>query len=136
MRYCNNPWRKIVVHRATFDIWPDIWFWSDWPSKLSLCCCSALSDLRENHLIHRVHEFQHLIITCCCHFQDGKSSTKPNLSSSKSFFTQLQEDAQSQIKKRKTDSSSKKSVQRSAKLYKLWYIINYERNLNLLLCYL
>nr|XP_022331214.1 U3 small nucleolar ribonucleoprotein protein MPP10-like [Crassostrea virginica] len=51
--------------------------------------------------------------------KDGKSSTKPNLSSSKSFFTQLQEDAQSQIKKHKTDSSSKKSVQRSAKLYKL-----------------
>lgn len=51
--------------------------------------------------------------------KDEKNSTKQKLSSSKSFFTQLQEDAQSQIKKRKTDSTSKKSVQKSAKLYKL-----------------
>lgn len=61
-----------------------------------------------------------LLLFVTCLFQDEKNSTKQKLSSSKSFFTQLQEDAQSQIKKKKTDATTQKSVQKSAKLYKLW----------------
>ncbi|XP_061172325.1 U3 small nucleolar ribonucleoprotein protein MPP10-like isoform X2 [Saccostrea echinata] len=51
--------------------------------------------------------------------KEDKHAGKQKLGSSRSFFTQLQEDAQSQIKKRKTGPSSKKTVQKSAKVYKL-----------------
>ncbi|XP_062616341.1 U3 small nucleolar ribonucleoprotein protein MPP10-like [Saccostrea cucullata] len=51
--------------------------------------------------------------------KEDKTAGKQKLGSSRSFFTQLQEDAQSQIKKRKAGPSSKKTVQKSAKIYKL-----------------